>query len=238
MSNRPPITLRYFDARGRAQFLRYYFHIREIQYTDERVQISDNFAAWQGIRDDRALTGPFRKLPVLQYGDRLVPETLMIAAFVHEVLGDAGQLSDDENFRHGLLTSSLCFDMMMPLGTLLWAEVLYPGADMAAVAKKTLERIQQHCVSIEQSLIDWRWQERSRRRRVMLADCLLWEELDVATRVFGPHWSFAATPLLQSFHEEFSGREGCEAVLRDKPGPITARPNESAGIETIQRSLG
>ena len=238
MSNRPPITLRYFDARGRAQFLRYYFHIRDIQFSDERVAVGDNFAAWQEIRDDRSLTGPFRKLPVLQFGDRLVPETLLIAAFVHEALGDAGTISDEDNLRHGMLTSSLIQDVMSPIGMLLWSEILFPGADMAAVAKRTLERLLQHCASLEQALIDWRWQERTRRRRVMLADCLLWEELNVATQVFGSHFALSATPLLHSFHEEFSGRERCEALLRDQPCPITARPNESAAIEAIQRSLG
>lgn len=238
MSNRPPITLRYFDARGRAQFLRYYFNIREIPFSDERVAVGDNFAAWQGIRDDRSLTGPFRKLPVLQFGDRLVPETLLIAAFVHESLGDAGSLPDEDNMRHGMLTSSLIQDVMTPIGMLLWGDVLYPGADVGAIAKRTLERLLQHLASLEQALIDWRWQERTRRRRVMLADCLLWEELNVATQVFGSHFNLSATPLLQSFHEEFSGREGCEALLRDQPCPITARPNESAAIEAIQRSLG
>ena len=238
MSNRPPITLRYFDARGRAQFLRYYFHIREIQFSDERVAVGDNFAAWQAIRDDRSLTGPFRKLPVLQFGDRLVPETLLIASFVHEALGDAGSISDEDNMRHGMLTSSLIQDAMTPIGMLLWADVVFPGGDVAAVAKRTLERLLQHCSSIEQSLIDWRWQERARRRRVMLVDCLLWEELNVATQVFGSKFDLGPTPLLQSFHEEFSGREGCEAVLRDHPCPITARPNESAAIEAIQKSLG
>jgi glutathione S-transferase len=238
VTNRPPITLRYFDARGRAQFLRYYFYIREIPFSDERVALADDFAPWHAIRDDRSLTGPFRKLPILQYGDRLVPETLLIASFVHDVLGDAGTISDEDNLRHGMLTSSLIQDVMSPLAMLVWAEMLYPGADIAAAAKRTLERLQQHCASLEQALIDWRWQERSRRRRVMLTDCLLWEELNVAAQVFGPHWSLAATPLLQSFQEEWSGRERCEALLRDQPCPITARPDEPAAIEKIQRSLG
>jgi glutathione S-transferase len=238
VTNRPPITLRYFDARGRAQFLRYYFRIRDVHFTDERVALSADFAPWQAIRDDRSLTGPFRKLPVLQFGDRLVSETLMIAAFVHEALGDGGSLNDDDNLRHGMLTSSLCQDIMTPIAVLIWTEVSYPGVELGPVAKRTLERLQQHLASIEQSLIDWRWQERSRRRRVMLADCLLWEELDVATQVFGPHLSLAATPLLESFHAEFSGREQCQSLLSEQPCPITARPDEPAAIETIQRSLG
>src|SRR3982750_4009604 len=40
MTQLPPITLRYFDARGRAQPLRYYFAARGIAYTDERVSLA------------------------------------------------------------------------------------------------------------------------------------------------------------------------------------------------------
>ena len=82
-------------------------------------------------RPTASLTGPFQKLPVLHWGDRLIAETLMIAAFAHEASGDAGALSDDDNLRHGMLTSSLCLDMMNPIAILLWAEVMYPGADVA-----------------------------------------------------------------------------------------------------------
>jgi glutathione S-transferase len=234
----PPITLRYFDARGRAQFLRYYFRARKVSFTDDRVPVGDNFAAWQALRDDRARTGPFKKLPVLHWGDRLLPEMLMIAAFIHEVSGDAGSLSDEENLRHGALTSSLCLDVMNPLALLLWAEVMYPGSDLAAVAKRTLERLRLHCQSIEQSFGDWRWLDRARNRRIMVVDCLLWEELDVARLVFGPHWSLASTPTLARFYEEFPARPSCEALLAERPCPVTARPGEAEGIAKIQQLLG
>ena len=234
----PPITLRYFDARGRAQFLRYYFKGRKVSYTDERVPIGDGFAAWTALRDDRARTGPFQKLPVLHWGDRLIPEMLMIAAFVHEASGDAGSLSDEENLRHGLLTSSLCLDMMNPVAILLWAEIVYPGADLGPAAKRTLDRLKAHCQALEQSFVEWRWLDRARNRRIMLVDCLLWEELDVARVVFGPHWSLDATPTLARFYDDFPGRGICEAVLAERPCPITARPNEAEGIAKIQQLLG
>ena len=162
----------------------------------------------------------------------------MIAAFVHEASGDAGSLSDEENLRHGLLTSSLCFDMMNPLAILLWAEVMYPGADIGAAAKRTLDRLKAHCQSIEQSFVEWRWLDRARNRRVMLVDCLLWEELDAARVVFGPHWSLAATPTLARFYDDFPARPTCEAALAERPSPITARPNEAEGIAKIQQLLG
>ena len=237
MPNHPPIKLRYFAARGRAQFLRHFFTIRRMAFTDERVPLAADFAPWHAIKADRSLTGPFHKLPVLHWGDRLIAETLMIAAFAHEASGDASALSDDDNLRQGMLTSSLCQDVMNPIAILLWAEVLYPGADVGAIAKRTLDRLKQHCQAIEQSLNEWRWLERARNRRLMVVDCLLWEELDVARVVFGSHWSLATTPTLARFHEEFPARPTCEALLAEHNAPITARPEEAAGIEKIQQLL-
>jgi hypothetical protein len=234
----PPITLRYFDARGRAQFLRSYFKIRKVSFTDERVPIADEFAAWGAMRGDRARTGPFQKLPILHWGDRLISEQLMIAAFVHEASGDAGALSDEENLRHGMLTSSLSLDMMHPIGMLLWAEVMYPGADLGVPAKRTLERLKTHCQALEQSFGEWRWLDRARNRRIMLVDCLLWEELDAARTVFGPHWSLSATPTLARFYDDFPARPTCEALLAERPSPITARPNEAEAIAKIQQLIG
>jgi glutathione S-transferase len=234
----PPITLRYFDARGRAQFLRYYFKVRKVSFTDERVPVGDELAAWRAMRDDRARTGPFQKLPVLHWGDRLLAEMLMIAAFVHEASGDAGSLSDEENLRHGMLTSSLCLDVMNPIAILLWAELMYPGADLAAPAKRTLDRLKAHCQALEQSFGEWRWLDRARNRRIMLVDCMLWEELDVVRTVFGPHWSLAATPTLARFYEDFPARPTCEAMLAERPCQITARPNEAEAIAKIQQLLG
>jgi hypothetical protein len=162
----------------------------------------------------------------------------MIAAFVHEASGDAGSLSDDDNMRHGMLTSSLCTDVMFPLAILLWAEVMYPGADLGPSAKRTLDRLKALCQAIEQSFVDWRWLDKLRNRRTMLADCLLWEELDAARVVFGSHWSLGATPTLARFYDDFPGRGIFEAVLAERPCPITARPNEAEGIAKIQQLLG
>jgi hypothetical protein len=234
----PPITLRYFDARGRAQFLRYYFRARRVTFNDERVPLSADFAAWNAIRNDRSRTGPFHKLPTLSWGDRLIAETLMIAAFVHEASGDAGALSDDDNLRHGMLTSSLCQDIMNPIAILLWAEIQFAGADLGAVAKRTLERLELHFRSLEQTLNEWRWLDKARNRRVMLTDCLLWEELNVAQHVFGPRLSLAPTPTLARFYDDFPARGACESLLSEHPCPVTARPEEAAGIAKIQQLVG
>jgi hypothetical protein len=56
--------------------------------------------------------------------------------------------------------------------------------------------------------------------------------------VFGSHISLAQTPLLARFFEEFPARGSCEALLREKPCPFTARPEEPAAIAKIQELLG
>jgi hypothetical protein len=147
-------------------------------------------------------------------------------------------LSDDDNMRHGLLTSSLYTDVLTQFGILLWAEIMYPGADLKPAAKRALDRTKAHCQALEQSLVDWRWLDKLRNRRIMLADCLLWEELDVARVVFGPHWSLTATPTLARFYDDFQARGICEALIAERPCPITARPNEAEGIAKIQQLLG
>jgi hypothetical protein len=237
LSRHPPITLRYFDARGRAQFVRYYLRIREFPFTDERVPIADGMAAWRSLRGDRGKTGPFQKLPVLHWGNRLIAETLMIGAFLHEALGDARQLSDDDNLRQGMLTSTLC-DVMAGLAQLIYADIAYPGVDLKATSARSLERLKLHLASIDQALHDWQWLARSKKRPPTLADCMLWEELDAATTVLGPHLGLGEFASLGAFYEEFAGRERCLQLLRENPCPITACPQEGDAIAAIQAALG
>jgi hypothetical protein len=56
--------------------------------------------------------------------------------------------------------------------------------------------------------------------------------------VFGAHFPVDALPTLAKFYAEFAGRSAGEAVLAEKPCPITARPGEAEAIERIRRVLG
>ena len=217
----PPITLRYFDARGRAQFLRYYFRARRVTFTDERVALSADFAPWRAIRDDRVThRARSTSCPCSCWGDRLIAETLMIASFVHEVSGDASALSDDDNLRHGMLTSSLCQDVMTPI-----AHAAVGGDDVSG--RRPRRRREAHVRAARAAHPRARSVARrmalarqsARNRRVMLADCLLWEELNVAQHVFGPRLSLAQTPMLARFYEEFPARPSCESAAHRAPLP-------------------
>jgi glutathione S-transferase len=233
----PRITLRYFDARGRAQFVRYYLRARNIVFEDERVPLSADFSTWLAIRDDRAKTGPFHKLPVLYWGDSELAETFVIADFLHRISGDHDRLSTSGNLRHAMLVSSLYVDVMTQIGTLIWADVATPGADLGTVVPRVLERVDRHLGYLDEALAEWRWLEGAKARPLMIGDCLLWEELDVVQVVFGERLALDRHSTLAQFHRDCPGRAVFETVLQEHPCPITGRPNEAQALAAIRRIL-
>jgi glutathione S-transferase len=224
MTQPAAITLRYFDARGRAQPLRYYFAARGIAYTEDLVPLAASGSnEWLGMREDRARVGPFHKLPVLRYGDRTVAETLVIGAFLHRALGDEALLSETDNLRHSMLISSLYGDVVTPIAVLLWAEAVYVGLDYPAFVRQSFGRLRSHLGRLEQTLAEWGWAVSARGRPVMLVDCLLWEELDVLQHVFGEHAGLEELPTLSRLYTEITGRAAFLKVLASRPAPVTGR---------------
>jgi len=235
--NHPNITLRYFNARGRAQFLRYYLLVRNIDFTDERVSIDNDFAEWTRIQDDASLTGPFHRLPFLHWGDEGVAETLVIASFLHTKIGDESLLSAGDNLRHQMLRSSLSSEIMHPLGMLLWATVFYEGVKLESVAQGTLNRVQAHLALLENLLQEWQWPDSMTARPITLADCMLWESIDTSLTVFNTLIDLDSLPTLKALHERYAAGTAFRVLLDTKPCQITARPGEAAEIVAIRQAL-
>ena len=225
MTQPPAITLRYFEARGRGQPLRYYFAARGISYTDERVPLpSSGKNVWLEMKEDRSRAGPFHKLPVLRYGDRTIAETLVIGEFLHHALGDEASLSVEDNLRHSMLISSLYGDLVTPIAMILWAEAMYVGLDYPTFVRQAFGRVRGHVGRLEQTLAEWGWTTSARGRPVMIADCLLWEELDVLQHVFGAeHVGLDKLPTLSRLYLETPGRAAFQKVLAAHPAPVTGR---------------
>jgi glutathione S-transferase len=239
MSDMPPVVVRYFDCRGRAQFIRHYLRARELEHTDDRVPLSEGFEAWIAMRGDRTRVGPFHKLPVVHCAGRTIAETLVIRDFLHRVSGDEGLLSDEQNIRHSMLTSSLYNDVMMPIGILIWAKLSMPGVDVAAYARQTLTRVRGHLGSLDKTLDEWGWRESAATRPIMLADCLLWEELDVAQHVFGEHVRLHELPQLARLYREAPGRDVFASALQERPVSVTGMglTRETAALAEIKAAL-
>ncbi|TAJ93217.1 MAG: glutathione S-transferase [Gammaproteobacteria bacterium] len=233
----PPITLRYFDCRGRAQHLRYFLRYRNIPFTDERVPLSADFSAWINLKPDRSKTGYFQKLPVLHWGEETVVETSVIHRWLHQQLGDEQRLSARDNLRHEMLASSCFGDLMSPVGTLIWSELATPGADLAKIAPKTLERLRGHLAILEQTLTEWGWWEQFQMRDLMLTDCLLWEELSIALHTFGAGLQLESCPRLYEFHRRCPGQPLFASMLAERPRQITGRPGEAEVIQRIQAAI-
>ena len=230
----PSIELKYFDVRGRAQFLRNFLLCRDIPFKDDRVSLAAGFDTWHAMRPDRTITGPFQKLPVLRWGDRMIAETTVIGAFLHRTSGDADLLSETESLQHQMLISSVCSELMHPIGILIWSELSFPGADFGTSSKRVLERLQSHIAALDQTLVEWQWLERAAARPVMVADCLLWDQINAAQHVFGAKLSLDATPAVASFYRDCRGREAFERLLHSHPCAVTGRPNEAECVTRIR----
>lgn len=238
MTETAEIKLRYFDARGRAQFLRAYLRARGIAFDDERVPLDQGFASWAALREDRSVSGPLQRLPVLEHGGELIPETLVIADYLHREFGDAASLSEAGNRRHAVLLSTAYVDLMITMGMLLWADLLFRGVDMTTTVPAILDRYRRTLGVLEQTMTEWRWVESMGNRRVTVADCMLWEEIDKARAAFGPHLRLGEMPALERLHAEHPARASFEALLAERPAQITGRPGEAEAVARIQSALG
>jgi glutathione S-transferase len=239
MSAWPAITLRYFTCRGRVQYLRYFLRTRGIPFTDERVPLSAGFVEWQALKGDGSRTGPFRKLPVLHWGEQLIAETPVIHAWLHEKTGDATRLSELERLRHAMLSSSCATDLNLHLGILLYSDLAHAGTDLATEAKNTLPRLTAHLQVLDRTLTEWNWHDTLQKRDPMLADCQLWDVLNFAETVFGTALSLKDLPALEAHYRECPGRKDFQALLDEYPGlAITARPGEAEAIARIRAAVG
>ncbi|HTQ99520.1 MAG TPA: hypothetical protein VMH83_06000 [Candidatus Acidoferrum sp.] len=232
--NVPALTLRYFDCRGRAQSFRFYLRARKIAFIDARVSMKDGFATWPAVRQDRKLSGPFAKLPVLHWGDQLVAETGVIHDFLHRKLGDAARLDDEANLRHAMLASSCRSELSTPLAMLVYQDAMYPGVDLKSTMAGTVKRIADNLAIIEAALTGWQWFEPSAKRQPMLGDCLLWEMLDWVECIFGARFDWRPLPALRQFHQHYEHAPLFRRMLAEHPCQLTGRPQEAEALQRIR----
>lgn len=237
MSTIPAITLRYFDCRGRAQSFRYYLKARNIAFIDARVSLKDNFVAWPPVKQDRSLSGPFGRLPVLHWGKQLVAETPVIHHWLHDKLGDEARLGEQDNLQHAMLASGCRSELSTPMGMLLYQDLMYPGVDLKSTLPGTLKRICDSLAIIETALVDWHWFDHLSKRPVMLADCLLWEMLDWADIIFGAALEWDKLPQLRRFHRDWEQASWFRRMLGEHPCQLTGRPQEAEAVQRIRSAL-
>lgn len=237
MSPNPAVTLHYFDVRGRGQFIRALLTQRGVAFRDERVVLNGDRALWMKLRPQRERTGAFQKLPVLQWDDLLLGETLVILDFLHEQLGDAAQLGSRFTLRHRMLASSVFLDLLTPCINLIWCEVFNPGVDIGKAAAVLKGRLQLHLATVNQTLGEWQWNAALATRPVTGADALLWEALDVIRLTFATTLDWQQLPELARFMQECPGASTFRQLLDAQPMTITARPGEAQVLAGLHAAL-
>jgi len=82
-------TLTYFNVRGMAEPIRYMFKYSEVDFEDKRLDFEKG---WGDVKDDY----PYKRLPMLSWGDKQLSQSLAIMRFVGKELGLNGA-DDFEN---------------------------------------------------------------------------------------------------------------------------------------------
>jgi hypothetical protein len=232
MPQHPTITLRYFDARGRAQPQRYYFAARGIAYTDERVSLTPGGSnPWLEMR-----RGSSARRPVPQAAgaalrrsharrdarDQRVPW--------HRELGDEALLSETENLRHAMLVSSLYSDIVMSVGTTLWAEAISVASTIPrSFAKCWVEFAVYSAASTRRSRSGgWAACDARPARGCSPTACCGKSSTRCST-CSARHVGLDNLPTLSRLYLEAPGRAVFQKVLASHPAPITGR---GSGAET------
>merc|ERR1711942_365253 len=90
LTRMPNIKLTYFDLRARAEPCHLLLAYGGLQYEDERIPPPwDPASTWATVKP----TTPFGQLPLLQWGDEVICQSLACARFVAREVGLAGNTS-------------------------------------------------------------------------------------------------------------------------------------------------
>jgi len=225
------VVLRYFEAQGRAQALRHLLADAALPFEDERVTL----ATWPSHRGDPAFSGCFGSLPTLSWGDDSIAEALPIASYLCKRLGHYEGLSDAAIARLEAVCSCCYMDVGLRVGETLWAEVLYPGVDLAAAVPRILGRALDKLRRVSEILPEAEsWLGGS---RPTAADFFAAEAYELARQVLGSTREPAlarSVPRLAAHAERVGNRSAIRAVAARRPPNFSASPTETSAIERLQ----
>ena len=226
MSHQP--VFHYFDCRGRGQGIRYFLRDHEIAFDDRRVPLTDILQTWPSIKDDKARTGPFRKLPYFCDGPNKVAETMAICTYLERRCQLETSHSADS------LMSSVMWDVIVPLGQLVWADYAFPNIDIDAFAAQTTQRYLGTLDDIEDFLGEHEAQHPiADGAKARMCDYFLYEGIEFGRDVLGKvlEERLARYSKLCALVEWINGTDAVKRELREHPDTQwTGRPGEIDAI--------
>mgnify|MGYP000081267201 FL=1 len=222
------ITLRYFPVVGRAQPLRHALSDAQLDFHDLQVALSD----WPGHKEDPGFAGIFSALPTLSWGEDTICETLAISSFLARRLGHYQGLGDAQIAHLEAVCSNCYTEVMLRLGELIWADLIYPGANLAVALPMLLGRMQDKMRRLEALTPEAGWFGRS---APTLADFFAAESVECLGYLLGDPESLGPTlPRLVSLSRRIRERPALAAAFQARPAQFTARGDEADALNRLR----
>ena len=227
----PAITLRYFPVRGRAEPLRGALRAAGVAFHDLRVRPQD----WPSHKLERDFAGPFDALPTLTWGSVMVAETLPIASFLFSKLGhdkrlDAGRIALLDG-----VCSAAYTDIFLPMGELIWSDVLVPGVDPQDALRGRLPLLLAKLAALDR-VIGGEAAGYFGGKSPTIADFFLYEVLDVVRYVLNNEEREALVARLPGLHahREALAHHPAMGPGTNRPQAYTGRPDEGEAVGALR----
>lgn len=222
------ITLRYFSVVGRAQPLRHALYDAQLDFNDLQIALPE----WSAHKEDPGFAGLFSGLPTLSWDEDTLYETLSISSYLARRLGHYQGLSDAEIAHLEAVCSNCYTEAMMRLGELIWADLIYPGSDLAVALPILLGRMQDKMRRLETATPESGWFGRSAPG---MADFFAAEAVECLNYLLGePEALGQKLPRLASLSRRIRERPTLSAAFSARPAQFTARPDEAAVIARLR----
>jgi hypothetical protein len=223
----PRVVLRYFNCRGRGQALRYLLVDQGIEFADERIEAE----AWQRYAGAPEAGGPFCSLPVLQWEECSIAQTLAIAAYLSRWLGHAENLDSAGLARLESVASAAYLDLTCLIRELLRPRVMPQDDQWPTFLAEFSTTVPARLPAFER-LLCARGAPFFGGVAPVAADYFVFEAVDAWLELLGAPVAAALAncPRLREHQSELLARPKLSAYLASgcRPLPLTASPHETA----------
>lgn len=224
------VVLRYFPLIGRAQPLRHALADAAVSFDDLRIPLSE----WPQHKEDPDFAGPYGGLPTLSWGPVTVAETLPIAFFLARRLGHYEGLDDAAIARLEGICSNCYVEVTLRVGELVYADLLYPGVDLASGFPFHLGRMLDKLGRLDARVPEAGW---FGGERPGMADFYAAEAVEAQRYLLGPAREAALRtrlPRLTALAQRVQARPAIASAWKDRPQQFTGRPDEMAIVERLR----
>lgn len=222
-------TLRYFDCRSRGQALRFTLSDAGVLFDEVRLPIAE-LADFRKKASDSAVGGPFASLPILDWDEFRIAQTLAIGSYLADVLYKPGpDASPEERAFLDMIMNAAHLDMQAPYSQLLWLPADCSAETLASAARQLFSLVTRRLGQLEK-IFD---EERAAGQffgdgSPTVADYFVYESISRACDVFGAAFEsqLSGARYMGEHKRAMDMRPGIIEARAKMPFQVTASPTE------------